>query len=84
MHGHDQHCHCGSRHSQLLSGDALTSSLHGIVLWSSYVDLILSHTPISFPMPTYLCLILSLFHSVLRCSIRSFVVLIAAIVTGRL
>ena len=35
------------------------SSLHGIVLQSPYLDLILSHTPISFPILVYLCLILS-------------------------
>ena len=41
-----------------LLGDALMSSLCGIVLWSSYLDLILSHSPISLPMPAYLHLIL--------------------------
>ena len=50
-----------------------TSSLHGIVLQSSYLDLILSHAPISLIIPVYLCMILSLFHRVLRHSIGSFV-----------
>ena len=58
--------------------------LRGIVLQSFYLDLILSHAPISLLIPVYLCMILSLFHCVLRCSIASFVILIAAIVTGRL
>ena len=61
-----------------------TSSLRGTVLRSSYLDLILSHAPISLIIPVYLRMILSLFHRVLRCSIRSFVILIATIVTGRL
>ena len=63
---------------------AVRGPLHGIVLQSSYLDLILSHAPISLLILVYLCMILSLFHHVLRCSIRSFVILIAAIITGRL
>ena len=35
-----------------------TSSLRGTVLRSPYLDLILSHSPISLPMPTYLHFIL--------------------------
>ena len=46
------------RKRMVLLGDTLTSSLHGIVHWSSYLDLILSHSPISPHIPAYLCFIL--------------------------
>ena len=41
-----------------VSGDALTSSLCGIVCRLPYLDLILSQAPISSPIPTYRPMIL--------------------------
>ena len=41
-----------------LSGDTLTSSLRGTVCRLSYLDLILSQSPVSSPIPTYQLMIL--------------------------
>ena len=81
--GDPSDCKSVSGYMAIVSGAAIVRGpLCGIVLWSSYLDLILSHAPISLLILVYLHMILSLFHRVLRCSIRSFVILIAAIVTG--